>query len=106
MAPGILHLHTYFLFPFSIDKQAVLSAHKSQGSKSQRWIAALNTWLAAQRADRPSPVPATLGLWQRAPYTRFDANSPAYQDMVFFHPVVRRGFFLPPHTLAPPVHRQ
>ncbi len=27
------------------------------------------------------------------PYTQFDLNSRAYQDMIFFHPIVRRVFF-------------
>ena len=93
MAHGILQLHTYFFFPFSIDKEAVVEQHKSVWAKSQRWIDGLDGWLAAHRADRSSPVPARLGLWQRASYSRFDANSPAYQDMVFFHPIVRRVFF-------------
>jgi hypothetical protein len=38
-------------------------------------------------------VAAVLGGWKRAAYGRFDIDSPAYQDMVFFHPFVRRVFF-------------
>jgi hypothetical protein len=34
-----------------------------------------------------------LGAWRRDAYTRFDMDSLAYQDMVFFHPFVRRVFF-------------
>jgi hypothetical protein len=93
MAPGILHLHTYFLFPFSIDTEAVQADHKSVWTKGLRWIDGLDAWLAAHRAERASPIPSKLGIWQRAPYARFDADSPAYQDMVFFHPIVRRVFF-------------
>lgn len=93
MAPGILHLHTHFLFPFSIDKQTVLEDHKDIWAKNRRWIDGLDEWLAAHREEGRPSVAGTLGPWRRAAYTRFDADSPAYQDMVFFHPIVRRVFF-------------
>jgi hypothetical protein len=93
MAPGILHLHTYFLFPFSIDTESVLADHKAVWSKGARWIDGLDGWIQAHRAERSSAIPSRLGVWQRSPYTRFDADSSAYQDMVFFHPIVRRVFF-------------
>ena len=79
------HLHTYFLFPFSIDKEAVREAHPAMWQKGPQWIDGLDDWIAAHDAPYLS--------WQRAPYNRFDMDSPAYQDMVFFHPVVRRVFF-------------
>jgi hypothetical protein len=79
------HLHTYFLFPFSIDKEAVTEAHAAYWQKGRQWIDGLDEWIAAH--------PAPFLCWQRSPYTRFDIDSPAYQDMVFFHPVVRRVFF-------------
>jgi hypothetical protein len=92
MATGLAHLHTYFLFPFSIDKQAVIEDHQEIWDK-RRWIDGLDEWIAAHRLrDRPA-VAGRLGGWQRAAYTRFDMASPAYQDMVFFHPIVRRVFF-------------
>lgn len=93
MAPGILHLHTYFLFPFSIDKQSVLEEHKNLWPNHRRWIDGLDEWLAVRRDARTFAVPSRLGPWRRAAYTRFDMDSPAYQDMVFFHPIVRRVFF-------------
>ncbi|MEJ2245266.1 MAG: CorA family divalent cation transporter [Acidobacteriota bacterium] len=34
-----------------------------------------------------------LGCWRRDPFSYFDMDSTAYQDMVFFHPYVRRVFF-------------
>ncbi len=88
--PDILHLHTYFLFPFSIDKAAVLEDHAPVWAKRQHWIDGLDDWLAAHPK---SPVLKSLGGWRRSAYTRFDMDSLAYQDMVFFHPFVRRVFF-------------
>jgi hypothetical protein len=93
MVPGVLHLHTYFLFPFSIDKQTVLEEHRDIWAKNRRWIDGLDEWLSVHRQQARSAVAARLGPWRRAAYTRFDADSPAYQDMVFFHPIVRRVFF-------------
>jgi hypothetical protein len=85
MPTGVQHLHTYFLFPFSIDREAVLQAHPAVWRKGAQWIDGLDEWIASH--------PAPFLSWRRSPYTRFDLESPAYQDMVFFHPVVRRVFF-------------
>jgi len=93
MAAGVQHLHTYFFFPFSIDREAVQREHRIAWAKSQHWIDGLDGWLAAHRATHASAVVRRVGVWRRATYTRFDADSPAYQDMVFFHPIVRRVFF-------------
>jgi hypothetical protein len=93
MGPGILHLHTHFLFPFSIDKEKVLGARKTLGAKGRRWIDCLDDWLAVRSEARTFTIPAQLGPWRRASYARFDVDSAAYQDMVFFHPIVRRVFF-------------
>ncbi len=90
---GILHLHTYFLFPFSIDKQAVLKDHPEIWARHLHWIDGLDEWIAAHAARGASPVVDKLGGWRRSAYTRFDMDSHAYQDMVFFHPFVRRVFF-------------
>lgn len=84
------HLHTYFLFPFSIDKEAVLEAHPAMWRKGRQWIDGLDDWIEEHKAPSLSTHPMS---WQRTPYTRFDMESPAYQDMVFFHPIVRRVFF-------------
>ncbi|MCC7173688.1 MAG: hypothetical protein IT159_00710 [Bryobacterales bacterium] len=93
MAARLLHLHTYFLFPFSIDKETVLEEHGKVWPPSRRWIDGLDDWLAWHKDDPRSNSLRALGRWKRAAYSRFDADSPAYQDMVFFHPVVRRVFF-------------
>ena len=93
MAAGILHLHTYFLFPFSIDKQALLETHGDVWAQRQHWIDGLDEWFAAHETPGLSGVLDRLGPWRRDAYTRFDMDSLAYQDMVFFHPFVRRVFF-------------
>ncbi len=92
-ATRLLHLHTYFFFPFSIDKKVVFEQHPEVWSKYQHWIEGLDEWIAVHRATAKSPVLENLGPWRRSAYSRFDMNSSAYQDMVFFHPFVRRVFF-------------
>jgi hypothetical protein len=90
MTPVVEHLHTYFLFPFSIDQEVVL-ARQGKIWKGRRWIEGLDEWIA--RHDGLNEISRRLGSWKRAALTRFDADSRAYQDMVFFHPFVRRIFF-------------
>jgi hypothetical protein len=93
MNVGIQHLHTYFLFPFSIDKQAVQHDHAGIFSKYAYFIDGLDEWMTTQEGVVCNSVLRKLGPWKRAAYTRFDMESAAYQDMVFFHPYVRRVFF-------------
>jgi hypothetical protein len=88
----VAHLRTNFMFPFSIERELVQSHHPgiwgaADGSGSRRWLEGLDEWIA-----RHQGMPH-LGVWQRASHTQFDAESSAYQDMVFFHPFVRRIFF-------------
>lgn len=90
MEPSVGHLHTYFLFPFSIDREEVLSRHAGVWN-NRSWIDGLDEWIA--RHDAGSAVSSTLGPWRRTSLSRFDADSRAYQDMVFFHPFVRRIYF-------------
>ncbi len=87
----IQHLHTYFLFPFAVDRSEVLK-HHGQVWHGRYWIDGLDDWIDAHHVH-DSPVVAHIGRWQRASYTQFDLDSPAYQDMIFFHPFVRRIFF-------------
>ncbi|MBL8219652.1 MAG: hypothetical protein JNL62_10500 [Bryobacterales bacterium] len=89
----VLHLHTYFLFPFSIDKRSVEINHGGAWSSKTHWIDGLDDWIAEHHHAGASALVANVGGWKRAAYTRFDMDSPAYQDMVFFHPFVRRVFF-------------
>ena len=87
------HLHTYFLFPFAVDKEAVMQDHPQVWAKKEHWIEGLDAWIGDVERGAGSVVADRIGRWVRDPYRRFDLNSPAYQDMVFFHPFVRRVFF-------------
>ncbi len=93
MSARIQHLHTYFLFPFSIDKEVVSAEHAVHWKNQKYWIGGLDEWIAWHATNAQAPVTTHLGCWQRAAYARSDMESPAYQDMVFFHPFVRRVFF-------------
>jgi len=93
MASRFHHLHTYFFFPFSIDKERVMQEHAAQWKKHRRWLSGLDEFIASHNSPAQSPVINHLGCWQRAAYAGSDLDSPAYQDMVFFHPFVRRIFF-------------
>jgi hypothetical protein len=89
----VLQLKTYFLFPFVIDKEVVASAHPDFWPPLRSWIDGLDDWIRSENCATDAPVGALLGGWRRASYTEFDLESRAYQDMVFFHPFVRRVFF-------------
>lgn len=91
MEPIIQHLHTHFLFAFAVDRSEVLQHHGSVWH-GRYWIDGLDDWINAHHVQ-DSPVAAHIGRWQRASYTQFDLESRAYQDMIFFHPFVRRIFF-------------
>lgn len=84
------HLHTYFLFPFAIDREVVIARHHDLW-QGRRWIEGLDEWIG--RYEGANEISRRLGSWKRAPVQRFDADSRAYQEMVFFHPFVRRVFF-------------
>ncbi len=86
----ISHLHTHFLFPFAIDREVVLARHTDIWH-GRRWIDGLDDWIG--RYEGVNEISRRLGSWRRAPIQRFDADSRAYQEMVFFHPFVRRVFF-------------
>ena len=89
----LLHLHTYFFFPFSIDKITVVQNHKELWTKYGHWIDGLDEWIGAHHEGLRTPLMDHVGCWRRDPFRRFDMDSTAYQDMVFFHPYVRRVFF-------------
>lgn len=93
MSAEVNHLHTYFLFPFSVDQAAVMEEHPAIWKDRQQWFEKLDAWVTKQVAADYSPAAVELRGWQRAPHKRFDIRSPAYQDMLFFHPFVRRVFF-------------
>ena len=90
----ILHLHTYFLFAFTVDRDAVAADHPNIWARCPHWIDGLDAWIDAHHQRHSSlPVLEHVGPWRPSPYKRFDLDSEAYQDMVFFHPYVRRIFF-------------
>ncbi|MEZ5351420.1 MAG: CorA family divalent cation transporter [Bryobacteraceae bacterium] len=97
------HLHTHFLLPFSIDKEAVCEDHMGIWARHPHWITGVTEWLNLPAEGVGAKLVERLGKWKRTPYTRYDIDSPAYQDMVFFHSYVRRVFF---DTTEPPEEGQ
>ncbi|MEZ5401044.1 MAG: CorA family divalent cation transporter [Bryobacteraceae bacterium] len=95
----IQHLHTYFLLPFSIDKEAVAEDHAGIWARHPQWINGVTEWLNLAAEGHGARLVQKLGKWKRSPYTRYDIDGAAYQDMVFFHSYVRRVFF---DTTEPP----
>jgi len=91
--PEVLHLHTYFFFPISIDQDAVMDEHPEIWRGSQPWFEKLDLWVTRHVVPGYESAAAQLGGWQRHSESSFDFNSPTYQDMMFFHPFVRRAFF-------------
>ncbi len=67
-------------------------SHPDIWSGKRRWLHGLDEWLANHT---PFPIGngSGFGDWQRDAYKRFDSDSQAYQDMIFFHPFMRRVFF-------------
>lgn len=92
-AQPVLQIETYFLFPFVIDKEVVASAHPEFWPPLRGWIDGLDGWLQSENCATDSLARTRLGGWRRASYSEFDLHSRAYQDMVFFHPFVRRVYF-------------
>lgn len=94
MSRQVLHLHTYFLFPFVIEREVVADAHPEHWRDQRTWIDGVDEFVQAESgAAARTPLVEHLGPWRRVSYGQFDQDSPAYQDMVFFHPFVRRVFF-------------
>ncbi|HEY1950832.1 MAG TPA: CorA family divalent cation transporter [Bryobacteraceae bacterium] len=93
MKANVEQLHTYFLFPFSIDQDAVMEDHAKIWTQRQHWFGNLDTWVTQHVACEYEAVAKELGGWRRCSHQRFDLGSSAYQDMVFFHPFVRQIFF-------------
>jgi len=73
--PQAQHLQTYFLFPFSIDREAVAADHPDLFAKSPHWFAAVDDWVrrgvrSARIQSRCSPgarrrsTPSVIGGWR------------------------------------------
>ncbi len=93
MNPEVLHLHTYFFFPISIDQAAVMDEHPEIWRGSQPWFEKLDFWVTHHVVPGFESAASQLGGWQRHSENSLDFISPTYQDMMFFHPFVRRAFF-------------
>jgi hypothetical protein len=91
--PDVLHLHTHFLFPISIDEAAVMEDHPEIWKGSQSWFEKLDHWVTEHCVEECRPAIDKLGKWRRSPESGIDFNSSAYQEMTFFHPFIRRAFF-------------
>ncbi len=91
--PEVLHLHTYFLFPISIDQDAVMDEHPEIWRASQPWFEKLDLWVTRHVVPGYESAVSQLGGWHRHSENSLDFNSNTYQDMMFFHPFVRRAFF-------------
>src|ERR1700733_7952594 len=89
----VLHLHTYFLFPIAIDLDAVMDEHPEIWRRGQPWFDRLDAWVTGHVVPEYQNAASVLGGWRRHSESSFDFNSPTYQDMMFFHPFVRRAFF-------------
>lgn len=93
-APPILEcLQTYFLFPFALDKEAIQEDHPAAWPAKTRWVDGLDSWITGESRHRNAHGASPLPPWKRASYSRFDVQSPAYADLLFFHGVVRHVFF-------------
>ncbi|MEJ7608718.1 MAG: hypothetical protein WKF37_21215 [Bryobacteraceae bacterium] len=77
MEPQAAHLHTYFLFPFSIDKQAVVEDHAEIWVEGRSWFDGVDDWVKAHAPGNSAGL-QDLGRWERAAYRRFDMDSEAY----------------------------
>jgi hypothetical protein len=89
----VSHLHTFFLFPFSINTDRVRAEHQQERKGAQHWLDAFQQWLLTCSTAHSTETQRLLGRWERAPYREFSMDSRAYEDMVFFHPFVRHVFF-------------
>jgi len=92
-SPSFERLHTYFLFPFALDKEAIQADHPHAWPGKTRWIDGLDSWIAGHSGRSTSQGMAGLGPWKRSSYSKFDLDSPAYSDLLFFHSIIRHVFF-------------
>jgi hypothetical protein len=66
--------------------------HPDIWGKHDQWFEKLDQWVTQHVTAEYSHV-ASRARWHRHSESHFDLRSQAYQDMVFFHPFVRRSFF-------------
>lgn len=59
----------------------------------QPWFERLDHWVTTHVVPEYRSAATFLGGWHRHPENGLDFNSPTYQEMMFFHPFIRRVFF-------------
>src|SRR3974390_2397664 len=89
----VAHIHTKFLFPFSTDVEEVKAANPAIWRSGRRWIEGLDELVCSGPARSDGTVARLLGGWTRVTHGRVHRESQSYQNLVFFHPFVRRVFF-------------
>lgn len=99
--PQAQHLQTYFLFPFSIDREAVAADHPDLFAKRPHWFAGVEAWV--KLGGQSSRIQSKLGSWQRGPFSSFESES--HHAMFLFHPFVQRVFFDTGEAIANPEER-
>ncbi len=67
--------------------------HPKIWAKHDQWFDKLDEWVTRHVEPEREPNAKEVFQWRRSCQTSFDLRSPAYQDMVFFHPFIRRAFF-------------
>jgi hypothetical protein len=100
----VAHLHTRFLFPFSIDVEEVKAGNPAIWRSRRPWIEGLDELVCSGLARNDGAVARHVGSWTRLTHGRFDLESPTYQNLVFFHTFVRRVFFDLPGQPPTPGH--
>jgi hypothetical protein len=70
-----------------------MEEHPEIWSESQPWFEKLDLWVTGHVVPEYAYAVAQLGGWQRHPDNCLDFHSSAYEDMMFFHPFVRKAFF-------------
>jgi len=91
-SPSFECVNTYFLFPFALDKEAIQEDHPEAWPERTRRIDGLDSWVSGDTHPLPQGM-NLLGCWKRASYSRFDVESPAYAELLFFTSIVRHVFF-------------
>ena len=86
--PRAQHLQTYFLFPFSIDRDAVAADQPGIFTKLPHWFAGVDDWV--KQGGRGNRIQSSLGAWQSSPFSSFESES--HHEVFLFHPFVQRVF--------------
>jgi hypothetical protein len=61
--------------------------------ESEPWFEKLDHWITGHVVPEYASAASRWGSWQRHPESSIDFHSLAYEDMMFFHPFIRKAFF-------------